>query len=136
MKTKSVFLYCLLLFTITNVGLSQSVLSKKTGEIVSTYIQTNNINQMLVYLNDPVDLTLPGSDNSFSKAQASIILKKFFKDYPVKTYVTHQTGKSVDGAVFVIGRYESSNGKKFRVYYLIKEFSGTPLIYLMEFEEE
>lgn len=136
MKTKAILLSCLFTLAFTVFAYSQSAMSKKAAETVASYIQTNNTTQMLGFLNDPIDLTLPGSDNSYSKAQASIILKKFFKDFPVKTYITHQTGKSVDGAVFVIGRYESSNGKKYRVYYLIKEFSGNPLIYLMEFEEE
>ncbi len=113
----------------------QSDINSTVTEI-NTALKAGNISKLVSYLSDPVDLTLPDADDSFSKAQATVILKKFFSQNKVKAYSQKKSGKSVDGSVFTIGSYEAVNGKKFRSYFLIKNQGGKNLIQFIEFEEE
>lgn len=136
MNSKLIFLGIIGLFIIQTTTLSQSNNSVKVKEIVSSAIKVGDVSTLANYLNEPLDLTIPGSEDNFSKAQATQILKKFFKDNPPKNFVVQQSGKSVDGSLFVIGRYETLDGKKYKVYFLIKEFSGKALVYLLEIEVE
>ncbi len=109
---------------------------KSTVDQINAALKSGNSDSFISFIADPVDLTLPGSDDSYSKAQASVILKKFFAANKVKTYTQKQTGKSVDDAVFIIGTYEATNGKIFRMYVLIKTVGGKNKIQFVEFEEE
>jgi hypothetical protein len=107
-----------------------------TVSAINQALKTGNTSKFLSFLADPVDLTLPNTDDSYSKAQAAIILKKFFASNKVKSYVQKQSGKSVDNSVFIIGTYTATNGKKFRSYVLIKAVGSKNLIQFVEFEEE
>lgn len=136
MKSKLLFFGMLCLLFSQLVLNAQTTNNSKVKDIVTNAIKNGDLTTLATYLNEPLDLTIPGSEDNFSKVQATQILKKFFKDHPPKTFVVHQSGKSVDGSLFVIGRYESSDGKKYKVYFLIKEFSGKALVYLLEIELE
>ena len=136
MKSKLIFLVIIGLLIIYRTSDAQTNSSTKVKEIVSSAIKTGDVSTLANYLNEPLDLTIPGSEDNFSRAQATQILKKFFKDQPPKSFVVQQSGKSVDGSLFVIGRYETLDGKKYKVYFLIKEFSGKALVYLLEIESE
>ena len=107
-----------------------------TIQEINTAIKTGNVSKLVSYLSDPVDLTLPSADDSYSKAQAEVILKKFFTQNKVKSYSQKRSGKSVDGSVFTIGSYTAVNGKVFRSYILVKSSGGKHLIQFIEFEEE
>jgi NAD/NADP transhydrogenase beta subunit len=109
---------------------------KTTINEINAAIKSGDVSKIIGYLSDPVDLTLPSADDSYSKAQAGMILKKFFSQNKVKSYVSKRTGKSVDGSMFTIGSYTAQNGKVFRSYILIKSSGGKNLIQFIEFEEE
>jgi len=103
---------------------------------INAALKAGNVAKIVSYLSDPVDLTLPSADDSYSKSQAEVILKKFFNKNKVKSYSQKQSGKSVDGSVFIIGTYQTTTGKKYRSYFLIKSSGGKNLIQFIEFEEE
>lgn len=127
-----------LFFAIIFVGITgfiQSDINTTVSEINSA-LKTGNVSKIISYLSNPVDLTLPSADDSYSKSQAEVILKKFFSQNKVKSYSQKQTGKSVDGSVFIIGTYATTGGKTFRSYILIKSTGGKNLIQFIEFEEE
>lgn len=130
--------FSLVILTLSFVGLLSFITAdlKTTVEDINNSIKTGNTTKFISYLADPVDLTLPKTDDSFSKSQAEVILKKFFNENKVKNFTQKQTGKSVDNSVFIIGTYESQNNKTFRSYILIKNFGGKNLIQFIEFEEE
>ena len=88
------------------------------------------------FFNNPIDLSLPYNDDSYSSKQAAVIVSKFLLQYKVKSFEVKQTGNSSDGSVFVIGVYHATNGQVFRVYLLIKMQDSSAFIHLLEFEEE
>lgn len=123
-------------------GVSISMLSYTTEDMssckknINQALSTANVNGLLVYFNESVDLSLPTADDSYGKSQAAVILKKFFEKNPVKKYVQKHSGKSVDGSVFIIGDYTTTAGKTFGVYVLIKSMKGKNVIQRLEIEEE
>ncbi|OIP02279.1 MAG: hypothetical protein AUJ98_01890 [Bacteroidetes bacterium CG2_30_33_31] len=136
MKKQNLFSISILAFLLlSNFAFLQSDVKKSQAEINSAF-QSGNITKLAIYLNNPVDLTLPSADNNYSKAQAEVILKKFFTDNKVKSFQEKHSGKSVDGSLFIIGIYSSTNGKSFRTYVLIKTIANKDLIQLIEFEKE
>jgi len=116
-------------------SLIQKDLNTTVSEI-NAALNAGNVAKIVSFLSDPVDLTLPSADDSYSKSQAEVILKKFFNQNKVKSYSQKQSGKSVDGSVFIIGTYQTTSGKKYRSYFLIKSSGGKNLIQFIEFEEE
>lgn len=130
----SVFSFFAFIF-IATTSFMQSDINTTVSEI-NAALSSGNTGKFISYLADPVDITLPNTDDSFSKAQAEVILRKFFSTNKLKSYSQKQSGKSVDGSVFIIGTYQSANGKSFRSYILIKSIGGKNLIQFVEFEEE
>ena len=88
------------------------------------------------FFNNPIDVSLPYNDDSYSNTQAKVIVKKFLLQYKVKSFTVKQTGNSTDGSMFIIGLYTATNGQEFRVYLLIKKQANSAYIHLLEFEEE
>ena len=81
-----------------------------------------------------VDLTLPGYDDTSSKAQAGQILKEFLSKNPVKTFKVTNQGSSPDGSRYSIGSLDAG-GKIYRVYFLIKTVNGQDLIHQLQLQE-
>jgi hypothetical protein len=88
-----------------------------------------------LYFGDLVDLGLLGEKSSYSKSHAQVLLKDFFKKYPPVDFQYIHQGSSKEGLKFVIGKY-TYDGGSFRVYLLIKQFSGKYLIDTIDFSEE
>ena len=99
-------------------------------------LKNGDAEQFTALFNNPIDVSLPYNDDSYSKAQAKVIVQKFLLQYKVKNFELKQTGTSSGGSVFVIGVYTATNGKIFRVYLLIKKQAQSAYIHLLEFEEE
>ena len=99
-------------------------------------LKNGNIESFTELFNNPIDVSLPYNDDSYSKAQAKVIVQKFLLQYKVKSFELKQTGTSSGGSIFIIGVYTATNGKTFRVYLLIKKQAQSAFIHLLEFEEE
>ncbi|MCK9421279.1 MAG: DUF4783 domain-containing protein [Bacteroidales bacterium] len=106
----------------------------ETAKQVATAIQAGNAADLTKFFNTMVDLTLPGYDDTYSKAQAGQILKEFFTKNPVKTFKVTNQGSSSDGSRYSIGSLEAG-GKTFRVYFLIKTVNGQNLVHQMQMQE-
>ena len=96
------------------------------GQVISA-IQAGNSQDISKYFNSMVDLTVPGYDDTYSKAQAGQILKEFFTQNTVKAFKVTKQGTSPDGSQYTIGSLETSK-KNYRVYFLIKTVAGQNLI--------
>ena len=132
-KLKGILLVFMLLFSVTAFG-QYSVNDVKEQAIQA--LKTGDTETFTSFFNNPIDLSLPYNDDSYSSQQASVIVSKFLLQYKVKSFEVKQSGHSSDGSVFVIGVYHARNGQVFRVYMLIKMQSSSAFIHLLEFEEE
>ena len=107
----------------------------ETNDKIVSAITKGDADELSKYLNNMVDLSIPGKEDAYGKTQATRILQDFFTKNPVTNYKTSKQGNSNDGSRFAIGRMESGN-KVFRVYYLIKQSSGKYLIHQFQIQEE
>jgi len=106
----------------------------ETATQVAAAIQAGNAADVAKYFNSMVDLTLPGYDDSYSKAQAGQIIKEFFTQNPVKSFKITRQGSSPDGSQYTIGSLDT--GKKvFRVYFLIKLVNGQNLLQQLQVQD-
>lgn len=98
-------------------------------------MKVGNSTELAKYFNNSVEVAILETEAVYSRQQAEQVVRNFFdKNSPKNFTLLHQGGKSE--AQYAIGTLEITNGKKFRVYFLVKEQSGTPLIHQLRIEEE
>ncbi len=108
----------------------------ETAQKVISAINQGKAREVARYFGSTVDLNLPGNEGTFSKNQAQHILRNFFStNKPAEFKVNHQA-PSREGSVYVIGSYQSLNGKSFRIYFLVKSVSGNEVLHLIQIEEK
>lgn len=85
--------------------------------------------------NNMVELNFEGEKSNYSKSQAELVLKEFFKKYPPVDFQYIHQGSSKQGLTYVIGKYTFENGS-FRVWILIKKFDEDFLVDSIDFSRE
>ena len=106
-----------------------------TNKLIVAALATGNAADLSVYFNSMVDLGISGNEDTYSKTQATQILKDFFTKNPVKLVKITRQGSSTDGSQFSIGEMQAGAGK-FRIYYLLKKVSGKFLIQQLQIQKE
>jgi hypothetical protein len=94
----------------TEIARSISTTSIGNGmDEVATAIRSGNVTQLSSYLDNQVDITLPDKSDTYSKAQAVMVIRDFFANNGVLNFtVSH---KGVNGeAEFCIGTLKTNNG--------------------------
>lgn len=119
------------------MGFLPLALGQTTEEIakdVNKAIEQGSARSMARYFGQNVDLFIPGSEGTFSRAQSEIILRDFFsKNAPDKFVVNHQ-GSARDGSLYVIGTLRTKDGSSYRTYYLIKRVSQINYLHQIQIE--
>lgn len=133
MKFKSISIFAILMFCFLPILFAQdsNVLDK-----ISSAIKQSDATKLADYFNTTIDLEAGTTDGTFSKTQAEMIMKDFFKDTPVKSYTSNHKGSSDDGSKYMIGTYKSANGDSYRVYILLKKIENNLKINQLQFEKE
>lgn len=115
------------------MNLSAQTEADKHLEKILLSIRSADIETLSTYLNDMVELTVPGSEGTYSNTQAKFLLKDFFKKHPPLNIQVKHEGSSNKGSRFAICHYKHKSGK-YRLYYLIKEKNNKYLIHILRFE--
>lgn len=98
-------------------------------------IKAGSAKELAKYLNQTVDIELNGKKESYSKAQAELILRDFFKaNVPSDFSIIHK-GQSKSGQPFAIGQYKSG-ADNYRVFMKIKTVADQQLIHEISFSKE
>jgi len=84
------------------------------------------------YLDENVEITLPDKSNSYSKAQAVLILKDFFDNNEVKTFEVKHKGDQ-NGGQFCVGTLQTKSGN-YRTTIFMKTMSGKDFIKTLRFQ--
>ena len=72
-------------------------------------LRSGNANELSGYFDDNVELTMPDKADSYSKAQAVLILKDFFNNNGVKSFDVKHKGDN-GGGQFCIGTLQTKFG--------------------------
>lgn len=100
-------------------------------EVVSA-LKSGNATELAKYLDDNVELTLPEKYDTYSKAQALVILKDFFSNNKVKGFELKHKGTS-PGGNFAIGTLQTSSGN-FRTNIFMRTKNGKDVVKEIRFQ--
>lgn len=95
-------------------------------------LRAGNSSQLSVFFDDNVELTLPDKSDSYSRAQAQLIVKDFFGNNRVTGFELKHKGDS-PGGHFCIGTLQTSAGN-FRTNVFMKNKSGKEVVKEIRFQ--
>lgn len=102
---------------------------------ISMAIQSGNAKEVAKYFDNSVSITIYNSEQSYSKAQAEMVLKDFFaKNQPISFNIIHK-GNSSEGSQYGIGTLVTQGGT-FRTYVFIKKKGSQYYIQEIRFEND
>ncbi|HWV64503.1 DUF4783 domain-containing protein [Chitinophaga sp.] len=102
-------------------------------EDVVAALKKGDVSGLASYLDNNVEINIAGKSNTYSKAQAEIILKDFFSKNQVKSFeLVHQGG---DNSRFGIGNMTTTAGN-FRVSFFLQKKGGTMVLNELRFENK
>lgn len=120
-----------LLFSVVAVLLSSFVMLSFTQVI--TAMKSGDSAQVAQYFDSTVEITLPEKSNSYSKSQAELVLRDFFKNNPVKKFdVIHKSENQE--SQYCIGNLTTGNGI-FRTTIYMKQKGKNQLIQELRFQK-
>lgn len=102
---------------------------------IAAAIKSGDAATLAGYFNTTIDLTLPGSEGTYSKSQAELIVKGFFASNTPEDFTINHRGSSGEGSQFCIGDLITDNGN-YRTYFLVKAINGRSVLTQLQFEEE
>ena len=105
----------------------QSVIDEVIGAL-----RTGSSNQLSTYFDENVELTLPDKSDSYSRAQAELIVKDFFGNNGVKGFELKHKGDS-PGGHFCIGTLQTNAGN-FRTNVFMKTKNGKEVVKEIRFQ--
>jgi len=100
-----------------------------------TSLKAGSSKEFVKNFNTMVELNFEGEKSNYSRSQAELVLKEFFKKYPPLDFQYIHKGASKQGLTYVIGKYTFENGS-FRVWILIKKFDDNYLVDSIDFSRE
>jgi len=123
-----------LAITIGTILLNMFVCLAGPPESILNAIKTGNADKLSEYFDNNVDLKILEKENIYSKSQATILVKDFFKNNkPTNMDLSHEGGP--ENARFAICNLTTNQGK-FRVYFLFKTINGKSVIQKFRIEKD
>lgn len=99
---------------------------------VISALRSGNSSELSKYFDENVDITLPDKSDSYSKAQAQLIVKDFFGNNGVKGFELRHKGDS-PGGHYCSGTLQTSAGN-FRTNVFMKNKNGKELLKEIRFQ--
>lgn len=133
---KSIKYYFLTVALIFSLTLFQE--AKGQSEVISNMraaLKAGSSKEFVKNFNTMVELNFEGEKSNYSRSQAELVLKEFFKKYPPTDFQYIHKGASKQGLTYVIGKYTFESGS-FRVWILVKKFDDEYLVDSIDFSRE
>jgi hypothetical protein len=89
-------------------------------------LRTGNATELSRYVDDNIEISLPVKSNSYSKAQAVMVLQDFFSNSGVKGFEVMHKGENAGGQ-FCIGTLKTRAGN-YRTTFFMKTKNGRQLV--------
>ncbi len=104
-------------------------------ERIGLAIQTGNSKELAKYFDNSVEITIYEKEETYSKAQAEMVLKDFFTRYkPISFKIIHN-GNSNQGSQYGIGTLVTDK-QTFRTYIYLKQKGESLFIQEIRFESD
>ena len=98
-------------------------------------MKTGNSTEIASYFSTNVDLTVLEEEDVYSKSQAEVILRNFFKGHVPKDFSVLHQGASKEDSKYVIGNLSTSTGN-YRCYFLLKNINGKFTLQELRIEQD
>lgn len=122
----------LAVFLVLTISFATASFAKGPVADIAQAFNSANADLVASYFDSNIDLKILDNENIYSRQQARILLFNFVNDKkPTGFVLKHEGGP--DNARFAIGELTAKDGV-YRVYYLLKEKSGTIFIYKLRIE--
>lgn len=125
---KKIFTSLLLASTILLTSFSQ----QSSIDDVIVALRAGNAAELSKHFDDNVEVTLPVKSDSYSKAQAQMILKDFFANNDVRGFELKHKGDS-PGGHYCIGTLQTKSGN-FRAHVFMKTKGNKELVKELRFQ--
>ena len=112
--------------------LFSSFVAQNNIDGVISALRSGSSSELSKYFDDNVELTLPDKSDSYSKAQAQLIVKDFFNNNGIKGFELKHKGDS-PGGHFCIGTLQTNAGN-FRTNVFMKMKSGKEVVKEIRFQ--
>jgi hypothetical protein len=126
---KAIFTSLLVAIAIVLSSFGQN--SSSIDEVIGA-LRSGNANELSRYFDDNVEVTLPVKSDSYSKAQAQLILKDFFANNDVRGFELKHKGDS-PGGHYCIGTLQTKSGN-FRAHVFMKSKGDKELVKELRFQ--
>ena len=127
MNLIAIFLFLLIPFN--------GIVAADVIETLGNSMKNGNSTEIASYFGATVDLTVLEEEDVYSKSQAEVILRNFFKSHIPKDFTVLHQGASKEDSKYVIGNLVTSNGN-FRCYFLLKNINGKFTIQELRIEKD
>ncbi|HEX6334122.1 MAG TPA: DUF4783 domain-containing protein [Flavisolibacter sp.] len=101
-------------------------------EDVIQALRTGNATELSKYVDDNIEISLPDRSDTYSRAQANVILRDFFSNSGVRGFEVMHKGDN-GGSKFCIGTLQTRGGN-YRTTVLMKTKSGRQLVREIRFQ--
>lgn len=126
MKSLSISLLLGLTFLLSSFSTQDSI------DSVIAALRSGNSSELSKFFDESVELTMPDKSDSYSKAQAQLIVKDFFGNNGVKGFELKHKGDS-PGGHFCIGTLQTNAGN-FRTNVFMKVKNGKEVLKEIRFQ--
>jgi len=109
----------ILAFFLTLTGLS----AQNEDKAIATLLDTGNVGGLSEYFQSQVDMTILGTEAMYSRAQAEMVLARFFKGNLPTGFETKHLGQSKKESSYIIGMLSTAK-EVYRLTYLLSEEEG------------
>jgi hypothetical protein len=99
---------------------------------VISALRSGNATELSKYVDDNIEITLPDKTDSYSRAQASMILQDFFTNNSVRNFEVKHKGDN-GGNQFCIGTLQTKAGN-YRTTVFMKSKNGKQLVKEIKFQ--
>lgn len=127
MKKIFTFLLVSSALVLSSFGLQSGGIDEVIGAL-----RSGNSGELSKYFDESVEITLPDKSDSYSKAQAQLIVKDFFSNNGVKGFDLKHKGDS-PGGHFCIGTLQTNAGS-FRTNVFMKTKGGKEVVKEIRFQ--
>ena len=100
---------------------------------IGNAIGSGNVSGISRYFDNAISMTISGSQSTYSRSQAEMILKDFFSKHVARGFNLEQNGGS-NGNSYAIGTLSTATGS-YRTYFTVRQKDGKYLIQELRIEK-
>ncbi|HEU4472761.1 MAG TPA: DUF4783 domain-containing protein [Flavisolibacter sp.] len=124
--------HILLLFSLVAVFSAKAFTPISGLDDVIGALRSGNAQELSKYVDDNIEISLPDKSDSYSRAQAVMVLKDFFANNGVKGFEVQFKGEN-GGNQFCVGKLQTKSGS-YRTTVFMKTKDGRQLVKEIRFQ--